>query len=39
MKELAAVFEAQVLSTLEVLKIMLDVEHVDMKTIDGMVSY
>ena len=39
MKKLATVFDAQVLSTLEVLKIMLDVEHVDMKTIDGMVSY
>jgi len=39
MTELATVFEAKVLSTLEVLKIMLDHEHVDMKTIDGMVDY
>lgn len=39
MTELAAVFEAEVLSTLEVLKIMLDNGHIEMWAIDGMVDY
>jgi len=39
MKELAEEFDVQVMSTLEVLKIMLDCGHVDLKKIDGMVAY
>lgn len=39
MKELAALFDTRVLSTLEVLRMMLDARHVDMKTINGMVGY
>jgi hypothetical protein len=39
MTALADVFEVEVLSTLEVLKIMLDNHHVDMKTIDGIVDF
>ena len=39
MKELAAMFDARVLSTLEVLKIMLDNGHIEMRAIDGMVDY
>ena len=36
---LAHVFEAKVMPTLELLKIMLDCGHTDMKTIDGLVDY
>ncbi|EGR1020494.1 PIN domain-containing protein [Vibrio cholerae] len=39
MSELARVFDAQVMSTLELLKIMLDCGHADMKTIDALCSY
>lgn len=39
MTALAEVFEAKVMSTLELLKIMFDSGHVDMKTIDGLCSY
>ncbi|ABN63815.1 PIN domain-containing protein [Shewanella baltica] len=39
MAELAKVFDVQVMSTLELLKIMLDCGHTDMKTIDGLCDY
>jgi len=39
MTELANVFDAQVMPTLELLKIMLDCGHTDMKTIDGLCDY
>ncbi|HDX8819794.1 MAG: DNA-binding protein [Klebsiella michiganensis] len=39
MTKLAEVFEAQVMPTLELLKIMLDSGHTDMKTIRGIVEY
>jgi hypothetical protein len=39
MAELAQVFDAKVMSTLELLKIMLDSDHTDMKTINGLCSY
>ena len=39
MAELARAFEAQVMPTLELLKIMLDCGHTDMKTINGLVDY
>ena len=39
MTELAKAFDAQVMSTLELLKIMLDCGHTDMQTINGLVEY
>jgi hypothetical protein len=39
MTELAATFDAKAMSTLNLLKIMLDAGHTDMKTIDGLVQY
>ncbi len=39
MTALAHVFEAKVMPTLDLLKIMLDFGHTDMKTIDGLVDY
>ncbi len=39
MTELANAFEAQVMPTLELLKIMLDCGHTDMKTINGLIEY
>jgi hypothetical protein len=39
MTELANAFEAQILSTLEMLKIMLECDHIDMKIIDGLCDY
>ena len=39
MTELAGVFEVQAMPTLELLKIMLDCGHTDMKTIEGIVAY
>jgi hypothetical protein len=39
MTELAEAFEAKVMPTLELLKIMLDCGHTDMKTIDGLCDY
>ena len=39
MTALAHVFEAKVMPTLELLKIMLDCGHTDIKTIDGLVDY
>ncbi|NLQ18059.1 type II toxin-antitoxin system VapC family toxin [Marinomonas sp. M1K-6] len=39
MAELANTFEVQVMPTLELLKIMLDCGHTDMKTIDGLCDY
>jgi hypothetical protein len=39
MTALAEVFEVQVVPTLELLKIMLECGHTDMKTIDGLVEY
>ena len=39
MTELANNFDANVISTLELLKIMLDCGHTDMKTIQGLVDY
>ncbi len=39
MSELAHAFDAEVMSTLEVLKIMLDCGHTDMKTIDALCAY
>ena len=39
MMDLAALFDAQVLSTLEILKMMFDAEHVGMKTVNGLVDY
>ncbi|QGS59038.1 type II toxin-antitoxin system VapC family toxin [Shewanella algae] len=39
MTELAKAFDAQVMSTLELLKIMLDSGHTDMKTIDGLIAF
>lgn len=39
MTELAKTFDAPVMPTLELLKIMLDCGHVDMKTIAGLVEY
>ena len=39
MTALAHVFEAKVMPTLELLKIMLDCGHTDMKSIDGLVDY
>lgn len=39
MTELAKIFDADVMSTLELLKIMLDCGHIDMKSIDGLCDY
>jgi len=39
MTELAKAFDAQVMPTLDLLKIMLDCGHTDMKIIDGLVDY
>lgn len=39
MTDLAKAFEAEVMPTLELLKIMLDCGHTDMKTINGLVEY
>lgn len=39
MTALATAFDAKVIPTLELLKIMLDCGHVDMKTIDGLCEY
>lgn len=39
MTDLAKAFDAQVMPTLELLKIMLDCGHTDMKTINGLVEY
>ena len=39
MVELAIAFDCKVMSTLELLKIMLDCGHTDMKTIKGLVDY
>ena len=39
MKALAEAFDAQVMPTLELLKIMLDCGHTDIKTIDGLCGY
>ena len=39
MTELAKVFDAQVMPTLELLKTMLDNGHTDMKTIDSLIDY
>ncbi|MCY1311939.1 hypothetical protein D9M68_746420 [compost metagenome] len=39
MTELAKAFDAKVMSTLELLKIMLDCGHTDMKTINGLCDY
>jgi len=39
MTELAVLFEVEVLSTLEVLKIMLDNDHVNMNTIEAIVDF
>ncbi len=39
MTELASVFDVQVMPTLELLKVMQDCGHVDMKTIDGLCEY
>ncbi len=39
MIDLAKAFDAKVISTLELLKIMLDCGHTDMKTIDGICDY
>lgn len=39
MTELAETFEAQVIPTLELLKVMLDCGHTDMKTINGLCDY
>lgn len=39
MTELAKVFDAQVMPTLELLKIMLENGHTDMKAIDGLIDY
>ena len=39
MSELAHAFDVKAMSTLELLKLMLDCGHVDKKTIDGMVDY
>ena len=39
MMELAEVFDTQVMSTLELLKIMRDCGHIDMKSIDGLCDY
>lgn len=39
MTDLANAFDAQVMSTLELLKLMLDCGHTDMKTINGLVGY
>lgn len=39
MAELAVVFEVEVMSTLDLLKIMLDSGHTDMKVIDGLCDY
>lgn len=39
MTALAHIFDAKVMPTLELLKIMLDCDHTDMKTIDGLVDY
>lgn len=39
MTELASVFDVQVMPTLELLKVMQDCGHVDMKTIDGLCKY
>jgi len=37
--ELAKAFDAQVMPTLELLKIMLDCGHTDMTTINGLIEY
>lgn len=39
MTELAKVFDARVMSTMALLKIMLDCGHTDMRTIDGLIDY
>lgn len=39
MTQLANVFDAQVMPTLELLKIMLDCSHINMKTINGLCDY
>lgn len=39
MTDLAKVFGAKVMPTLQLLKIMHDAKHIDMKTIDGLVQY
>lgn len=39
MQELAKAFEAKFMTTLEVMKLMLDCGHVDMTTIDGICNY
>ena len=39
MTELAKTYDVQVMPTLQLLKIMLDCGHTDMKTIDGLVQY
>jgi hypothetical protein len=39
MTDLAKTFEAQIMPTLELLKIMLDCGHTDMKIINGLVEY
>ena len=39
MTELANTFDAQVMSTMALLKIMLDCGHTDMRTIDGLIDY
>ncbi|MCU7806071.1 MAG: DNA-binding protein [Candidatus Thiodiazotropha sp. (ex Lucinoma borealis)] len=39
MTELAKTFDAQVMPSLELLKIMLDCDHTDMKVIDGLCNY
>lgn len=39
MTELAKFFDTKVLSTLELLKIILDCGHTDIKTINGLVEY
>jgi len=39
MTELAHAFDAKVMSTLDLLKLMLDCGHVTMKTVDGLIDY
>lgn len=39
MSELAKTFDVRVMTTLELLKIMLDCDHTVMKTVNGLIEY